>query len=58
MGSFSLALAGSMAPADGRPLAPPLAPPGPFPVDLLPVVRFLLSLRTPYIKEIDTKNIL
>lgn len=55
MGSFSLALAGSMAPADGRPLAPT---PGPFPVDLLPVVRFLLSLRTPYIKEIDTKNIL
>ena len=57
MGSFSLALAGSMAPVDGRPLAP-LPPPGPFPVDLLPVVRFLLSLRTPYIKEIDTKNIL
>ena len=57
MGSFSLALTGFMVPTDGRPLAPfPL--PGPFPVDLLPVVRFLLSLRTPYINEIGTKNIL
>nr|DAZ57941.1 MAG TPA: hypothetical protein [Caudoviricetes sp.] len=33
-------------------------PPGPFLVDLPPVARFLLSLRTPYIKRIATKNIL